>query len=264
MPIAARRLVLLVALAAPAAPLAAQTGDQARLVVGTNVGWVGSADLWSVDAQPITAIGGTPDEFALQRTLRSNIAVIGQVTYFPRSHLGITGEIGYLGLGTEDRCQLRTTSGDFTNEAACQAINGLQRSASAVGALFGVTARPWSRATLQPYGRVLAGIVLAPRSTVELHPVFGELENTVLRVYNSDDASEAKPAGALAVGIATAANAGTQFRVELRGTWTRLSVVDGPSAREDLVPPTRARFVMVPSLTVGFDIVLEKRRGRRY
>lgn len=247
-----------------AVPLAAQTGDQARLVVGTSVGWTGGTDLWSVAEQPITAIGQTNDRFALQRRLRSNIAVSGQVTYFPRNHIGITGEVGYLGLGTKDSCQLLTSTGDFTNESACAAINIQERSASAVGALGGVTLRAFSRGAIQPYTRILAGIVLAPRSTVELAPVFGELQNTVLRIYETEGEAEVKPAGALAVGFATSPNAGTQLRVEARGTWTRLSVVDGPSAREGLVPPTSSKWVMVPTVTVGFDIVLEKRRGRRY
>lgn len=247
-----------------ASPLAAQTGDQARLVVGTSVGWTSGTDLWSVAEQPITAIGQTNDRFALQRRLRSNIAVNGQVTYFPRNHLGITGEVGYLGLGTADSCQLLTSTGDFTNESACQAVNVLERSASAVGLLGGVTLRAFSRSAIQPYTRILAGIVLAPRSTVELAPVFGELQNSALRIYETDGEAEAKPAGALAIGIATSPNAGTQLRIEARGTWTRLSIVDGPSAREGLVPPTSTKWVMVPTVLVGFDIVLEKRRGRRY
>lgn len=247
-----------------ASPVSAQTGDQARLVVGTAVGWTGGTDLWSVAQQPITAIGQTNDLFALQRRLRSNLAVTGQVTYFPRNHLGITGEIGYLGLGTEDRCQLLTNSGDFTNEAACRAINTTARSASAVSMLGGVTIRPLSRARLQPYARVLAGVVFSPRSTVEMAPLFGELQNTVLRIYRTENEPEVKTAGALAIGFATSANAGSQFRIEARGTWTRLTMVDGPTAREDLIPPTVGRWVMVPTVTVGFDIVLEKRRGRRY
>ncbi len=245
-------------------PLAAQTGDQSRLVVGISAGWTGGTDLWSVPEQPITAIGQTNDRFALQRRLRSNIAMSGQVTFFPRNHLGITGEVGYLGLGTADSCQLLTNTGDFTNEAACQAVNLLERSASAVNVLGGITLRAFSRGAIQPYARVLGGIVLAPRSTIELAPVFGELQNTALRIYETENEAEVKPAGALAIGLATSPNAGTQFRIEARGTWTRLSVVDGPSAREGLVPPNSTRWIMVPTVMIGFDIVLEKRRGRRY
>lgn len=247
-----------------ALPLSAQTGDQTRLVVGTSIGWTGGTDLWSVSDQPITAIGQTNDRFALQRRLRSNIAVSGQVTYFPRNHLGLTGEFGYLGLGTKDSCQLLTNSGDFTNEAACRAINIQERSASAVGMLGGVTLRALSRSAIQPYARILAGVVFSPRSTVELAPVFGELQSSVLQVFVTEGESEVKPAGALAIGFATSPNAGTQFRIEARGTWTRLSVVDGPSEREGLVPPIAGKWTLVPTVTLGFDIVLEKRRGRRY
>jgi hypothetical protein len=258
------RFAILATVLVLGSPLAAQTNDQSRLVVGMSVGWTGGTDLWSVAEQPITAIGQSNDLFALERRLRSNIAVSGQATYFPRAHLGITGEVGYLGLGTQDSCRLLTSTGDFTNEAACQAINTQERSASAVNALGGITLRAFSRGAIQPYARVLAGVVLAPRSTVELAPLFGELQNTVLRIYETEGEAEVKPAGALAIGFATSPNAGTQFRIEARGTWSRLSVVDGPSAREGLVPPTSTKWVMVPTVTLGFDIVLEKRRGRRY
>ena len=245
-------------------PLAAQTGDESRLVVGMSVGYIGDADLWSVSNQPIPASGNQTDLFDLDRRLRSNITVNGQVTYFPKPNLGFTGEIGYTGLGTDDSCRLARTSGDFSNEQACIAINQLERSASAINLLGGVTFRAASRSAIQPYARVLVGFSLVPRNTIELAPVFGEFENTLLPIYLSDGSSDVKPTGALAIGFATSPNGGSQFRVELRGTWVRLSSVDGPSTELGVVPPHSSRFVLVPSLTIGFDIVLEKRRGRRY
>lgn len=245
-------------------PLAAQTGDESRLVVGMSIGYIGAADLWSVSNQPILTTGSQPDIFALERRLRSNIAVSSQVTYFPRPNVGFTGELGYTGLGTEDSCRLVESSGDFTNESACAAINRLEGAASAVNLLGGVTFRAASRSAIQPYARALIGFSLVPRNTIELAPVFGEFEDTVLPIYLSDGSSDVKPTGALAIGFATSPNGGSQFRVELRGTWVRLSSVDGPAPQQGVVPPHSSRFVLVPSLTVGFDIVLEKRRGRRY
>ncbi|MDX2206571.1 MAG: hypothetical protein SFU57_02900 [Gemmatimonadales bacterium] len=245
-------------------PLTAQTGDESRLVVGVSIGYIGGADLWSVSNQPITAVGAVPDIFALKRRLRSNITVNSQVTYFPSPNFGYTGELGYTGLGTEESCRLVVSNGDFRNQAACAAINGSDRSAAAVNLLGGITFRLASRSEIQPYAKILAGISLVPRNTVELSSVFGEFEDTLLPIYLSDGTGDIKPTGALAIGFATSPNGGSQFRVELRGTWVRLSSVDGPTLQEGLIPPNSSRFVLVPSLTVGFDIVLEKRRGRRY
>lgn len=245
-------------------PLAAQTGDESRLVVGMSFGYIGDADLWSVSNQPVPASGNQTDLFDLDRRLRSNITVSGQVTYFPKPNIGFSGEIGYTGLGTEESCRLARTSGDFINEQACLSINGSDRSAAAVNLLGGITLRAASRSGIQPYLRILAGISLVPRNPVELAAVFGEFENTLLPIFQRDGSSDVKPTGALAIGFATSPNGGSQFRVELRGTWVRLSSVDGPSTQLGVVPPHSSRFVLVPSLTVGFDIVLEKRRGRRY
>lgn len=245
-------------------PLGAQTGDESRLVVGMSVGYIGGADLWSVSNQPILSTGSQPDIFALERRLQSNITVSTQVTYFPKPNVGFTGELGYIGLGRDDSCRLVESTGDFTNQAACIAINRQERSASAVNLLGGVTLRAASRSAIQPYAKALVGFSLVPRNTIELAPVFGEFEDTLLPIFLSDGSSDVKPTGALAIGFATSPNGGTQLRVELRGTWVRLSSVDGPAAQQGTVPPHSSRFVLVPSLTVGFDIVLEKRRGRRY
>jgi hypothetical protein len=240
------------------------TGDEARLVVGVAGGWIGGAELWSVARQPVITTGPTPDEMSLERRLRSNIAFSGQVTYFPRSYLGITGELGYLGLGTTDRCSLVVSGGDPVNEEACAAIEGNDRSASAVGAQFGVVLRMGSRNVVQPYLRAQAGLALVPRSTVELSAVYGDFKDAVLPIYESSGSNDTRPLGSLSVGIATSPRLGYQLRLEARGTYIQLPIVAGAAPMGNLMPVTENSWIFLPSITVGIDIVLEKSRGRRY
>lgn len=260
-----RRTGLWLGMVIAAAPLAAQaTGDEARLVVGVTGGWIGGVDLWSVNRQPVITIGPVPDEFALSRRLRSNIAFSGQFTYFPGPTLGLTGELGYLGLGTRDQCSLVLTSGDPTNEEACAAINNRDRSASAVGVQVGVVLRALSRGVIQPYLRTQVGVALVPRSTVELSAVFGDFQDAILQVYASDGSKDAKLLGSLSVGLASSPRRGYQLRVEARGTYISLPVVTGAAPHGTLTPETSSQWTLLPSFTVAIDIVLEKRRGRRY
>lgn len=245
-------------------PLHAQrTHDESRLVIGVARGWIGGIDLWDV-MQPVTAPGSRPDIFDLHRSLRSNITLSGQGTFFPSPHFGITGEAAYLGAGTRDRCTLVNPTGDFVNEEACRAINGNDRSASGVALMGGVVLRPFSRSTFQPYVRALAGLSLVPRSTVDLSATFGALSEIALPIYTGDKSHEVRPTGALGFGIATAPRSGYQLRLEARYTWVDLLVVTAPNAMENLPATSRSKYIALPSITLGFDVVLEKHRGRRY
>ncbi len=240
------------------------TRDQSRLVIGVSAGYIGGGDLWSVAAQPIVTRTEAIDVFSLDRRLRSNVTFVGHATWFKSANLGFTGEVSYLGLGTQDSCTLAIASGDPLNRLACRAINGNQRPASAVALGGGVVFRPASRAFLQPYGRAIGGIAIAPRSVVRTVGTIGAFGDTAFTVYAQDESPDTKLMGTLAFGLATSATPGYQFRIELRNSWVQLPIVTGPTTVQGLVPPTRTVWKALPSLVLGFDIVLEKRRGRRY
>jgi hypothetical protein len=262
---AVRATAVLAGIALYATPITAQaTRDQSRLVIGVSAGYIGGTDLWSVSAQPIRTSTEAVDVYALERRLRPNVTLTGHATWFKSANLGFTGEVSYIGLGTEDKCRLSVASGDPLNRLACLAINGNQRPASAVSVGGGVVFRPASRAFLQPYARAVGGIAIAPRSVVRTVGTIGAFGDTVFSVYAEDNSSDSKLLGTLAVGLATSASPGYQFRIELRNSWIQLPIVTGPTAFQGLVPPTRTAWKALPSLVVGFDIVLEKRRGRRY
>lgn len=255
-------------LVAPPAVGAQATHDQSRLVVGIAGGYVGGSDLWSVDGQRIlTNNPFTPDLFRLTRRIRSNVTMVGQATWFPGSNYGYTVEMGYLGLGTADSCTLQSASGDPLNRLACGAINGTDRPASAVAFGAGMVARPASRSYFQPYARATTGFALMPRSTVGMIGTIGagdQNTDTAFTVYPRENGSDVKLTGTLALGVATSANPGYQFRLEFRNSWVRLPIVTGTSEYQGVLPPVRTVWKSLPSLVFGMDIVLEKRRGRRY
>ncbi len=252
-------------LALVAAPLGAQaTNDESRLVVGVGVGYIGGASLWSVPSQPVFANNNRTDEFFVARDLRSNLTFTGQMTYFPNPNFGWTGEITYIGLGSRDGCRLVVDNGDFFNRAACEAINGRDRAASGMAAMGGALWRASSRGDLQPYFRGTVGLALVPRSTTAMTAYFGQDDNTALPLYIEQNGKAAKPIGALSVGMSTAPHSGYQFRFEARATAVQLATVTGPAPTGSLVPQTASKWVILPSFVVAWDIVLEKRRGRRY
>ena len=248
---------------ATATASAQATNDESRLVVGIMGGWIGGSELWST-TQPVFAIGNRTDQFLLVRDLRGNITMSGQMTYFARPGLGWTGEVSYIGLGTRDGCRIQNTSSDPFNQAACNAIDTRDRAASAVTAAAGVVLRASSRGDLQPYARANVGIALVPRSTTTMVAFFGEDDDQALVIYEEDESRAAKPMGALSLGLATSPRAGYQLRMELRATAVQLQVVNGPSPQGSLTPDRGSKWSILPSISVGLDVVLEKRRGRRY
>jgi hypothetical protein len=262
-----RRLLGLAVLLGAASPIRGQAlGDESRLVVGIHAGYIGGTDLWSVPSQPIYATQDLVDQFRLDRALRSNITVNGQLHYFKSPNFGWTAELSYLGLGTRDRCTLLTGGVGF-NRAACLAIDTKERAASAVAAAGGAIFRFNSRGDVQPYVRGSVGMALVPRSTTSMTAFFpdpGQIQDRALLVYAEDGSRDAKPILSAGAGLATSPRRGYQFRFELRFQGIQLQTVDGPTDGTSLTPPSSSRWVWLPTLTVGLDVVLEKRRGRRY
>src|SRR5882672_5079789 len=97
-----RRLPIALCFILMAGPVRAQrTGDQPVITLGITGGYVASSDLWEVPNQPYLPTGGlATDTFDLSRTLNSGFTFGLTSTYYPSSHLGLTGEIALLGLGS--------------------------------------------------------------------------------------------------------------------------------------------------------------------
>jgi hypothetical protein len=251
-------------LALPHAAGAQATGDQATLTFGVSLGVVGGKDLWSVRAQPVQ-FTDQADTLTLSRTIPSNFAVAFSGSYFPGATLGLAVEGFLIGLGFEDSCRLAFSSGSGAVASACESIQGATKSASAVYLSAGPVGRINSRKPLSPYARAQVGLVFSNQSslrTIGEFPTGGGL--AALIVYDDDHDSRVAPAFVLGAGVTAAIAKGYQLRWEVRDNIMGVQKVTRPSLQSGVVPPHELEFKHLFSMTVGFDVLLERRRGRRY
>jgi hypothetical protein len=243
---------------------AQRTGDQARLIFTVSAGVVLGKELWSVAAQPVQFIDPV-DTFALGRRIRSNIAVAFGGTYFPGEHLGVALEGFLIGLGFEDRCRHVFSSGSSDVIAACQSIQGATKSATSVFLSGGPVLRANSRSPVSPYIRGNLGLVFSTQSSIRTIGRFPSPAGLVdLIVYDDDRNSRVEPAFALGAGFTAAVAKGYQLRWEVRDNIVGVQRVTASTPEARVVPPHELAFKHLFSMTIGFDVVLERRRGRRY
>lgn len=240
------------------------TKDQARLVFTVSGGMVVGRHLWSVDHQP-AQFTATADTFAIGRRIRSTITVGFGGTYFPHEHLGVSVEGFLIGLGFEDSCRLVFSSGSGDAATACQSIQGATKSATAVTLSGGPVFRVNSRSLISPYARANLGLVISNQSSLRTIGRFSTPDGTAERVVFADDHdSRIAPSLALGAGFTAAVGKGYQLRWEIRDNIVGVQRVTGSTPQSDLVPPHELTYKHLFSLTIGFDVVLERRRGRRY
>jgi hypothetical protein len=262
-----RRALIAVALMLGTAALPAwgqATTDQARLVFTISGGVVVGRHLWSVDKEP-AQFTSPADTFAIGRRIRSTIGVAFGGTYFPGEHLGWNVEGFLIGLGFEDSCRLAFSSGSGDAATACQSIQGATKSATAVTLSGGPVFRVNSRSQVSPYARANVGLVISNQSSLRTIGRFPTSLGTAERIIFADDHdSRIAPSLALGVGFTAAVAKGYQLRWEVRDNIVGVQRVTGSTPQSDLVPPHEVAYKHLFSMTIGFDVVLERRRGRRY
>ena len=263
-------LALLLVSTPPALPAQA-TRDQARLVITVAPGYVFGGDLWRVEDQPLVdADAGGPmvDFVTLTRNVRPTLGVSFAGAYYPGDHLGFTGEAFLLGLGYNDGCRQRVTTGSPQNRAVCDAIDGTEKAASAVSLSVGTIYRIRSQRTVSPYARASVGGTLSSQSSLRMTgaipPASGIGERIDVPVYVDDSDTRITPALTLGLGFTAALAPGYQLRWEIRDNITGIRVVDGPTALTPATPESSLEFRHLFGVTIGLDVVLERRRGRRY
>jgi hypothetical protein len=266
------RVGLLLVTAASATPLWAQgTGDQARLIFTVSAGAAGGRALWSVPKQAVQFPGVTgTDTLALSRDIRSTLVVAFGGSYFPGEHLGFSAEGFLIGLGYEDSCRQLFSSGSPSVAAACQSLQGATKSATAVILSAGPILRMNSRKLISPYVRANAGLVFSNQSslrTIGRYPGGGGGRIDLI-IYSDDHDSRVEPALALGAGFTAALSPGYQLRWEMRDNIVGVQRISGPSPQTGDVAtpitPHELDYKHLISITIGFDVVLERRRGRRY
>ena len=259
---------LVVALLAVAPRAVAQTQDQARIAFTVMGGYVLSERLWTVDRQPVADAPLPSDTFAIGRRIRSTPSFGFSGIYFPGDHLGYVGEAYLIGLGFEDSCSLVYASGSTRNRQACANLDQAEKAATAVALNGGLIYRVASRAIVSPYVRVAAGLLFTTQSSIRTIGEFpsvsnpGELADAVIYPDNGD--SRMSPTGVLAIGFTSAMGKGYQIRWELRDNIAPVRAVTGATALDGIFPPVATRIKHLISVNIGFDVVLERRRGRRY
>ncbi len=262
------RSLLCLSLVAPAMlpmpALAQATADQARLLLGITIGAVSGKQLWSIGAQAVQHISQA-DTFALSRRIRPNLVVGFGGTYFPGENIGLAVEGFLLGLGLEDSCRHVFSSGSTNMVEVCQSIQGREKTASAVVLSAGPVFRFNSRKPVSPYLRANLGFVLSNQSSIRTDGEFPtqDFPSPVL-VYADERNSRIDPSLALGAGFTAAISKGYHIRWEIRDNIAGIQQVTGAIPISGAVPPHKRVFKHLFSMTLGFDVILERRRGRRY
>ncbi|HEU5261207.1 MAG TPA: hypothetical protein VFU41_07260 [Gemmatimonadales bacterium] len=260
-------LALLATIAPPPARAAAQQGAEANLVLTLLGGVVGGADLWTIDRQAYCAVfsnGGCAapyDTLGLARAMTSSLAIGAGMTYFPGPRFGFQAEIAYVGLPLNDDCRVLNASPTPPTPEVCADIRRASQTTGAVSFTASTLLRASPRGTLSPFVRGGLGLIVYNHSTIE---VWGEDgTGAAYQVIRDDDPRRLAASLVLGVGATVALGSGYQLRLEGRDVIAGFERVTG-SADNLGNPPVGTRYNHHFALSIGLDVVLERKRGRRY
>lgn len=253
------------ALLAPLDAEAQKSGDQSRLVFSVSGGYAGGHDLWSVGGQSLT-IDGLTDIFALERNLTSTWTAGLGVIFFNGEHLGFTGDAHLVDTRTEDGCFQLTNSGSEKNTQVCESIDGTTRSAMAVAISAGVVLRTASRAKVSPYARLQGGAYFGNLNTTSLQGTFVNEANeqVFVNIYPTGSGSHFSPQFTFGAGVTVPVAKAYHLRLEGRAMTYDLDVITGATGSAGTEPNLGTRWITQWSVQAGIDLVLERKRGRRY
>jgi hypothetical protein len=178
-----------------------------------------------------------------------------------------------LGVGYRDTCRLVANSQPRPREICtgpAGGINNFEKAATAVVVSGGVIGRINSRKRLSPYARVGGGVLVSNQSSLRtIGTDFPDEDNpggepVDVIVYDDDRSTRFTPAILLGLGFTAQLSPGFQLRWEARDNIVGVRAVTAPTNSDGSIPPSELRFKHLPSIFIGFDVVLERRRGRRY
>jgi hypothetical protein len=253
---------------------AAQAGQQPTIALTIGGGVVTGHELWTIDKQPLCLLNtnGTCsnnyDTLRLSRSISSSLVIGASGTYFPWQHVGFHAEISYVGFPTEDACNgagiVFPDPPDERHQQMCDNLASATGTGGAISIFVGVTARAASRRAISPYVRGNVGLVSLSRSMVEVVGAYVDATGPHERQIIADENPKSRaPMFGLAAGFTSPIGTGYQFRLEARDMIASLERITGP-ANDLAVAPTATRYYHHFALILGFDVILEKKRGRRY
>ena len=262
------------------APTVAQTGSENNLVLTIFAGTGTGHSLWGVGKQPLCVFDAGNqctsqyDTLGLSRTVNSTLVLGAAATYFLSPHVGVHIEMSYLGLPVESSCTALLLNPDPTgpggteqrrNGQICDDIQSQASQSGAIAIFAGVTMRASARRAFSPYLRGSFGVVNQPHSSIEVVGVFVSGSGTIFERQVVADPSPRRNTVMLgaAAGFTRPVSAGYQFRLEVRDVLTSMDRLVGPVNALG-VGPIASRSYHHFALTLGFDVILERKRGRRY
>ena len=263
-----RRIALLGIILGAAPSLHGQVAsDRARLSVGVGLGFIGGSDLWSLPNQPIIDGGGLHDSVTVGRQITSQLGLGLEGTYFPNDHWGWAGEVQFLGLHYEDSCRMQTARSQEA-QSICTNLQGRGHDGTAVALNVGGIFRPFPQAATSPYLRANAGLSISLNSSIRMIGTWVDSAQQEEDYYVLGDPSprEVTPTISLGAGFTAFVGRGSQIRLEARDNIVYLEHPLAPQPFSDPTasPPQGLRPTHLFSLALSYEIVLEKRRGRRY
>jgi opacity protein-like surface antigen len=253
-------------LAALWTPLEAQrTRDRPTLIFTVSGAYVDGVGLWTVPSQPVPDLSNSAalvDNFFLKRAIKRSLGAGFSGTYYRGKHLGLTAEAFLLGLGYDDTCRLEEPAQSELNVERCNSIDDKERSAAAVATSVGAIYRVASEEFISPFVRAGVGFLVNNQSPLL---VIGQAGLAELVIYDDNNkGTRLRPAFGLGAGATIAAAKGYQLRWEIRDNIVGIQRVTGVSPGRGQVPPHETVYKHLFSLNVGLDVILERKRGRRY
>ena len=261
-------LVLGLALAA-AVPAAGQARDRPTLMLTIYGGLQTGQSLWSMARQPLSLLDTVPtafDTLRLSRSVGSGLLLGLTATYFFLPQVGVHAQIGYEGFPLDDTCAMlhAEPDEDQRNTQLCSNISRSTVSGGAIHLSGGVVLRAAARGAVSPYVRAGIGFVNRPQSTVGTVGAYVTNATIMSREVIADDSPYRTSVSAtFGIGFTVPLSPGYQFRLEVRDAVSRIERPAG-AANSQADAATEMTAFNSLGLTVGLDIVLEQKRGRRY
>ena len=252
---------------AGASGAAAQTSQQPTILLTIFAGAGAGHGLWVVDKQPLQVLGTSQyDTLRLSQTVTPSIMLGASATYFPSPHIGFHVELSYVGFPVDGGCTGVFYHPDVEekNRQTCDDIQQRGPDGGSIAIFTGITLRAASRRSLSPYARLNLGIVNQSRSTIGMDGGFVTASGAGVREVIADPKPQ-RTVGMFgaAVGFTRAISPGYQFRWEVRDLVVPMRRLTAP-ANALAIGPIASRLYNHFSLILGLDVVLEKKRGRRY
>lgn len=257
-------------LLATGAPLRAQaTADRARLTVGFGIAYHGGGSLWTQGGQPIIDRAANVDTATVGRRIGAQLGVSFSGAYFPTQQWGIIGEVQFLGLHYNDSCRLVTNHSFGEAQQICQNLQSRGHDGTAVTVTVGGVVRPWVTSEVSPYLRVNAGLDVSLNSSIRMIGTWTDSatqQEADYYIFGDPDPREITPTLSFGVGFTAPAGRSSQLRLEARDNVVFLEHPTGiqPTPDPNGMPPVAMRATHLFSLSLSYEMVLEKRRGHRY